>query len=409
MARAEQQGISSADLVLLKNKKLATYGAFAFLCPYNSQAQDLRPLQVCLTRVLGAEPDDDIMPVWRRIQFEAHTHVLSDARSTVERTESAEPRKVPMQEKVARLDDLRIRLTHLIIGPELEPSHALIDVISQILDDGIVKYVSLEQCTSRRQEMLSIKKEPSVRLDATGIMKIVQRTSMDTCDLSSDLSIRTAFQRRGLALDMCRMMTYIEHEKWVSHLFSHLFLAPPPGYSAVTMDQLLSADREMWTVLAEKCRRGLKLDASGKFPFEEELKLLFYSPTVAYMLLPLPTGSPNQRKRKGDGGKGDGEKADKKKQKGEGKGKGSGKKKEGKGKQGSAAADLKPGATFEQIPDLKGCWIKVRGEVVCPKYNLGSCPEDKDVKPGDSCSRGKHVCCFPRCFDKHRWSDFHKK
>ena len=407
MARAEQQGIHKTDLAILQAKRLATYGAFVFLCPCDSQATDLRPLQEALSRVLGFEPSDDAMPVWRRIQFEAHTHVLSDARSAVERTEGTEPRKVPMQEKVARLDDLKSRLTHLIIGPELEPSHYLIDTISQIMDDGVVKYVSLEQCTSRRQEMMSIKKEPSVRLDSTGVMKIVQRTAADTCDLSSDLHIRTAFQRRGLALDMCRMMSYVEHERWISHLFSHLYLQPPPGYASVSMDQILSADREMWTLLAEKCRRGLKLDSAGKFLFEEELKMLFHAPAVAYMLLPLPTAVTSQKKRKGgDGNKGD-DSRPLKKQKGAGKGQDKSRKKEGKGSR--AVGDLKPGATFEQIPELKGCWIKVRGDVVCPKYDLGTCPEDKDVKPGDSCSRGKHCCCFPKCFALHKWCDHHKK
>ena len=163
----------------------------------------------------------------------------------------------------------------------------------------------------------------------------------------------------------------------------------------------------MWTLLAEKCRRGLKVDSAGKFPFEEELKMLFHAPAVAYMLLPLPTAVNSQKKRKGgDGNKGD-DNRPLKKQKGAGKGQDKFRKKEGKGSR--AVGDLKPGATFEQIPELKGCWIKVRGDVVCPKYNLGTCPEDKDVKPGDSCSRGKHCCCFPKCFALHKWCDHHKK
>ena len=52
-SRATQIGISGADLDILKEKNLSTYGAFAFLAPYQAN-QDLNVLKDQLTAVLGA-------------------------------------------------------------------------------------------------------------------------------------------------------------------------------------------------------------------------------------------------------------------------------------------------------------------------------------------------------------------
>ena len=92
------------------------------------------------------------MPLWRRLQFDSHTHVLADARGRVERTDSSEPKKIPLPEKTARLAEQKKKLAHLEITADLEPSHALIDELSQMLEDGVLRHVPVERCTSRRQE-----------------------------------------------------------------------------------------------------------------------------------------------------------------------------------------------------------------------------------------------------------------
>ena len=204
-------------------------------------------------------------------------------------------------------------------------------------------------------------------------------------------------------MDMCRMMSYVEHEKWVSHLFSQLNHVPPPGYACVTMEQILSADRELWTLISEKCRSGLKVNPAGEFPVEVELKMLMFAPSVTYAILPLPKSTQVKRERDG---KGDGNKGAAKKQKGDGKGKNAKQKGKGDGKN-KRADDSKPHEAWNTIPELKGMWSKVRGNVVCPKFALGECPED--VKPGAFCSRGQHICPFPKCFQKHVMKEHHKQ
>ena len=292
-ARAIQLGISSTDIDALKAANLATYGAFAFLVPY-AAGTDLAVLKNSLRNILGAEPPVEVMPIWRRLQFEAHTHVLSDAKSRLDRTETAEPRRIPMPEKSARLAEQRKRLTHLEITPDLEPSHSLIDYISQMVEDGVLCHISVDRCTSRRQEMAQIKKEPSITIERGGSLRIATKATEPEADVSTSFAIREAFHRRSLALDQCRIISYTEHEKWINHLFSQLHVPPPNGYNKVTVDQLLQADLEIFALMALDCREGLSLNAAGVLPVENALKARMYSPQVTFAMLPLPALAGNR-------------------------------------------------------------------------------------------------------------------
>ena len=408
-ARAMQIGIIEADIESLRARNLATYGAFAFLAPYNSSQQDSGQLRDALSQVLPAPPDIATMPLWRRLQFDAHTHVLSDARARIERTESTEPRKVPMPEKTARLEDQKKRLSHLIISPELEPSHSLIDDIAQMIEDGIVRHIPIDKCTSRRQEISHIKKEPSVKIDNSGSMRLVQKTIQASADTSNSLSIRIAFQRRSLAFDQCKLVSYIEHERWVNHLFAQLQHTPPPGYAAVTMEQILNADVELWQLVADECRSGLSITAGGVSPVEVAIFKNMYAPQITYAILPLPIGKPGAKgnqKRNRDTNQDD-DKPPAKKAKGSGK-QNQGAKQGGKGSgkgQDKSSSKTKAATAFAQFPELQGMWSSVRGNPVCAKYQLGQCPEETTVSPGGWCAVGWHVCCVPKCFEKHSKKD----
>ena len=406
-ARAEQIGIPSVDIDALKLRNLATYGAFAFLAPYNANSVDLTQLKTSLNDILGADPPPHLMPLWRRLQFDAHTHVLTDAKARIERTESTEPRKIPMPEKSARLDEQRRRLSHLEITTDIEPSHQLIDDVSQMVEDGVLRHISVEKCTSRRQEMGHIRKEPSMKIDSAGGIKLVQKSSTLGADTSSSLLLRLAFQRRSLAFDQCRVVTYVVHEKWVNHLFSQLSHIPPPGYAGVTLEQILQADVELWTILSNECRSGLTAVADGALPVEQALRQHMFAPQVTYAILPLPLGKfhqskQNKRKSQSD----DDDKAPRKKPKGNGKGQAkSSKGGKSDGKQSKAPSKSKAAEVFDSLSELKGMWSTVRGNPLCARYQLGTCLEEGNTSPGGWCSKGMHACCVPKCFEKHSMKD----
>ena len=72
---------------------------------------------------------------------------------------------------------------------------------------------------------------------------------------------------------------------------SHLSRTPPAGYKGATVEAILRADKELWTRVADQVRSDLRADRNGDLPVDLALEELYTSPSVAFHLLPLPSGS----------------------------------------------------------------------------------------------------------------------
>ena len=75
-------------------------------------------------------------------------------------------------------------------------------------------------------------------------------------------------------------------------LMDHLHLPAPPGYTPVSVHQILRADRAAFLFMSEKMNT-LKRSASGTLPLDILLPSVLNQPTVAFHLLPL-AGSVNK-------------------------------------------------------------------------------------------------------------------
>jgi len=80
-----------------------------------------------------------------------------------------------------------------------------------------------------------------------------------------------------------------------AELFDHLHMQAPPGYSQVSLPQLLTADRAAWLHIAEKLTT-LKRDEHGTLPLEEEISKVLAHPAVSFHLLPLPCSLRSQHR-----------------------------------------------------------------------------------------------------------------
>ena len=69
-------------------------------------------------------------------------------------------------------------------------------------------------------------------------------------------------------------------------LLDHLHTPPPPGYSPISIQQILRADRAAFIFLAERMT-SLKRDATNRIPMDLTLPNVLGQPTVAFHLLPL--------------------------------------------------------------------------------------------------------------------------
>ena len=100
-----------------------------------------------------------------------------------------------------------------------------------------------------------------------------------------------AFQRRGLAMDNCRLLDWQVHEAWLQYMLNAMRRDCPSGYHSVRSEQLIKADCELWTILAQENKDSLK--PQNDVPaLNAPFKALTTDPRVTMYLLPVPNSSP---------------------------------------------------------------------------------------------------------------------
>ena len=398
--RCLQFGIPEAEVGMLEAGGQATFGAFAFIIPFaNKDSADADDkLKAGVRELLGVEPSAIQLSKYRRLLFESHAVVMSDAKSRMERTEETVPRKLPAPERAQRHRNQVGKYPGITIEGWNEPSHSLLDECQSQLEEHTLRYIALEKCTCRTQELDGIKKVKEAKEDSSGFLKIATVDHTPTFDHHGDLfKVRQAFLRRALAYDSCGICSFPVLESWSNKLFDTMQRDPPPGFGKVTLWQALGADKELFSRLAEKCRDGLGPDSAGQLPVEVAIKDLMADVHLNQFLAHLPQGSGNrQNDRQYDRSKQSGQNAQTGAKDKGGRGKGrfnrKGGKGFGKGKNG-------PYPVSHMLPGLEGCWSRINRDPICQYYNLGKCNES--ARDGDRCSKGLHKCCKPKCGGNH--------
>ena len=100
-----------------------------------------------------------------------------------------------------------------------------------------------------------------------------------------------ALQRRGLAFDQCKLISNEVHDKWVQSLLMQLTREAPSGYSKVQMEQVLRADRELFTLMAQEHTGPFVNGPKGELPLDILMVRLSHDPRISMHLLPLPSSS----------------------------------------------------------------------------------------------------------------------
>eukprot|EP00969_Alexandrium_andersonii_P027866 1215940-Alexandrium_andersonii.AAC.1 len=107
---------------------------------------------------------------------------------------------------------LERRLSGLDLRGELEASHALVDACVALYDENRLRYLDWQMCTKRDQELTGEKKDKEWRPDAQGVVRERVVSVKSPADTSTDLRLRFALQRRGLALEVAQLMSFDVHE-----------------------------------------------------------------------------------------------------------------------------------------------------------------------------------------------------
>ena len=182
-----------------------------------------------------------------------------------------------MAERQARQFEQETRLEGIMFSPEVTPSHALVDLCVNMLEQNVLTWIKPEECTltSRSQEIQSLKRDPKVSLDASGSIKITSKTVTVTCAVSSELDLRNALQRRSLAMDQAKLCSFKEIEMWVQHLFLSHERVQPSGFSSVTLQQIIECDKQMFIRASNNLVGQLQREpGSSMTPLDKEIKAL---------------------------------------------------------------------------------------------------------------------------------------
>ena len=189
----------------------------------------------------------------RRLHFEASAIIMAELKARATDTTGDGARRLPVAEKTARLRDQEMRLPGMRIKGELQPSFALIDMVANMKETNCVVWIAPSKCSKRDTEIQNNQKDKPVTL--TLEQQMVKISSVDETvptDTSTDLHLQWALQRRGLAFDQCSLISNAEHEIWVQQLLGQITRDPPSGFAKVSTSQVIRADRELFTVMAQE-------------------------------------------------------------------------------------------------------------------------------------------------------------
>ena len=197
----------------------------------------------------------------------------------------------------ARADDQAARLAGMRLVGELEPSHSLVDLANHILESGTLIWIAPSKCSKRDDEIqLAVKDRSSTIQVENSMLKVAPASQEVASDIGSELKLQWNFQRRGIAFDRCGLISWAVHERWISTILGTLSRPSPPGFASVKTDQIVRADRELFTLLAQEHRGTLKATGGGQPPLDALLTNMITDPRITMFLLPLPAHSKSSLK-----------------------------------------------------------------------------------------------------------------
>ena len=224
---ATEVGLTNGALQSLVRNGLSTLGRLAFAHAQPGTPIDAAAFHTFAQNLLGVLMSLADEAALKRLLFEGRTMVLSQLRGAVANPEAAHTRKLPQVERNAKMITLRAALPGVCIEKQLEPSHSLLDLVSQQFEAQQLAYLSPDRCTSREWEVAMGKTtSKQIQLDTD---HLVVKEKSDTPDqvAATEMQIYEALRRRGVAYAFADLLEWTVHERYITQLFGHLRKDPP--------------------------------------------------------------------------------------------------------------------------------------------------------------------------------------
>ena len=144
----------------------------------------------------------------------------------------------------------------------------------------------------RHDEIPSTKNDQQLNFDVQGNVKVTKAENQLNCDVTGELRLRQCLTRKALAFDQIKLCSFDVMETWHNAVVQALMRKPPAGHKYVTIQQIMAADRELWSLLSQNTRGKLKVMVGQPPPLDDELETLRRSPPVLCFMTPLPGQTP---------------------------------------------------------------------------------------------------------------------
>ena len=283
--RATDVGMNADLLQALTSRGFDTLSKFAFANQPPGKPVDDEAFGAFLDSLVAGLPIAQVA-VAKRLLFEAHTYLIHSLKEKVETGDSPAVRKINPAERDSRLEAQAKRLSGIRLKGELEVAHSVLDAVNDQFEKKQIKYIPPHKAVKREHEILGTKAPQKFQLDASGALTVQSGELHLQCDASSDLSAFQALQRRALAYDFSRLLSFDASMEWIHFLFDHLHREAAPGYVKPDLAALLRADRQSWLLLAEQCTSFEPDEVTGRPPLDAHVQMLKGHPEVAFHLLP---------------------------------------------------------------------------------------------------------------------------
>ena len=286
--RCKFVGVSGALLGRLLEEGYDTFGKLAFAAGSSPQTTTDESVDRWLLTIEDPLPSAFQVSCLRRILYEAQNLALGDIKLRALPEGEHVVRKLPAAERVARLDEQRTRLSGVILTPSTLPANSCIDLCCDMLETGSLKYIPMNRWISRAHELTLVKRDSAIHVDSEGGLKLAPKAQEPTCETTGAFSLRQAFTRRSLALDLARVATFGVMETWVGSLFELTLRPAPKGFQTVSLGQLVSADKQLFVLAAHALEGRLGSSSASVRPLDSEIQRLSNSHEVTQFLMPLP-------------------------------------------------------------------------------------------------------------------------
>lgn len=164
-----EMGLSDRSSSSLRANGYTTLGKLAFTVGQPGVPLNETECQAFATNVLGPMAPMADSSTLKRLLFESHTMLLSQLREQVSNPGAGLARKLPTVEREAKMVALNNRLPGLIIERQLEPSHALLELVSQQRGVAAIAVYS-EKCSSRELEITRPKTAKQLSIDSDRLL-----------------------------------------------------------------------------------------------------------------------------------------------------------------------------------------------------------------------------------------------